>query len=243
MTAASDLQRERFRLKETIVTITAQERSHLEAAKEEIVIQRALLENFIREDPFFLVTLDPYDLTAKDAPLIVREMGRAASAVGIGPMSSVAGTIARFALEAMIGAGADHAVVDNGGDVALVCDRTVLMGIYAGPSPLKDLAFEIPPQKKPLGICTSSGTVGPSISFGSADAAVVVSGDVSLADAGATALGNAVGSASPLADSFRAVEVPGVAGALVIRGEEMALFGDLPPLRRARLAPGLITRG
>jgi hypothetical protein len=152
VTEASDLQRERFRLKETIVTITAQERDHLEAAKEEIALQRALLEEFIRSDPFFLVTLDPYDLPAKDAPLIVREMARAASAVGIGPMSSVAGTIASFALEAMIRAGATHAVVDNGGDVALIADRPVLMGIYAGPSPLKDLAFEIAPRTEPLGI-------------------------------------------------------------------------------------------
>ncbi|MDF0590845.1 UPF0280 family protein [Candidatus Methanocrinis natronophilus] len=243
MTEASDLQRERFRLKETIVTITAQERDHLEAAKEEIAIQRGLLEEFIRSDPFFLVTLEPYELPAKDAPLIVREMARAASAVGIGPMSGVAGTIALFALEAMIRAGATHAVVDNGGDVALVCDRPILMGIYAGPSPLKDLAFEIPPGKKPLGICTSSGTVGPSISFGFADAAVVVSDDVPLADAAATALGNAIGLASPLSDSFHAVAVPGVTGALVIRGEEMALVGELPPLRRARLRPELITRG
>lgn len=243
MTEVADLLRERFRLKETIVTITAQERDHLEAAKEEIAFQRALLEEFIRSDPFFLVTLEPYDGAIDGAPKIVREMVRSASAVGIGPMSSVAGTIARFALEAMIEAGATHAVVDNGGDVALVSDRPVLIGIYAGTSPLKDLAFEVAPRTEPFGICTSSGTVGPSISFGSADAAVVVSEDGTLADAAATALGNAVGEDSPLEESFRAVAVPGIAGALVIRGEEMALFGELPPLRRARLAPGLITRG
>jgi len=239
----ADLLREKFRLKETIVTITAQERSHLVAAIGEIALQRALLEEFIRSDPFFLVTLEPYDLPIDEAPQIVREMARAASAVGIGPMSSVAGTIALFALEAMIRAGATHAIVDNGGDVVLVADRPVLTGIYAGPSPLKDLAFEILPRKKPLGICTSSGTVGPSISFGSADAAVVFSEDVPLADAAATALGNAVTDGASLADSFHTVAVPGIIGALVIRGEEMALFGDLPPLRRARLAPDLITRG
>ena len=248
MTAKTDktdktvLLRERFQLKETIVTITFQERSHLEAAKEEIAIQRALLEDFIRADPFFLVTLEPYDLSTGEAPEIVREMARAGRALGIGPMSAVAGTIARFALGAMMEAGATHAIVDNGGDVALIADRPVLMGIYAGPSPLKDLAFEIAPRTEPLGICTSSGAVGPSISFGSADAAVAISEDVSLADAAATALGNAVGLASPLADSFGAVAVPGVAGALVIRGEEMALWGEVPPLRRASLRPELITR-
>jgi ApbE superfamily uncharacterized protein (UPF0280 family) len=142
----------------------------------------------------------------------------------------------------MIRAGATHAIVDNGGDVALVADRKVLMGIYAGPSPLKNLAFEIPPRERPLGICTSSGTVGPSISFGSADAAIVVSEDISLADAAATALGNAVGEDSPLAEAFDVVDRPEIAGAMVIRGEEMALWGELPPLRRANLRPDLITR-
>jgi len=157
-------------------------------------------------------------------------------------MCAVAGTIARFVLGAMMRAGATHAIVDNGGDVALIADRPVLMGIYAGTSPLRDLALTIPPREKPLGICTSSGTVGPSISFGYADAAVAISDDVSLADAAATALGNAVGLASPLADSFQSVAVPGIEGALVIRGEEMALWGEVPPLRRASLRPELITR-
>ncbi len=239
----TDLVRERFRLKETIVTITAQKQDQIEAAKEEIAFQRALLEEFIREDPFFVLTLEPYDRAIEKAPKIVRDMVRAGSAVGIGPMSAVAGTIARFALEAMIKAGATHAIVDNGGDVALVCDRSVLMGIYPGPSPLKNLAFEIPTRAAPIGICTSSGTVGPSISFGYADAAIVVSEDVSLADAAATALGNAVGVDSPLAEAFDVVDRPGIAGAMVIRGEEMALWGELPPLKRANLRPDLITRG
>jgi ApbE superfamily uncharacterized protein (UPF0280 family) len=242
VTTVTDLVRERFRLKQTIVTITAQEQDHLEAAKEEIASQRALLEEFIRDDPFFMLTLEPYDRPIEKAPLIAREMVRAGAAIGIGPMSAVAGTIASFALEAMIRAGATHAIVDNGGDVALVTDRKVLMGIYAGSSPLKNLAFEIPPRERPSGICTSSGTVGPSISFGSADAAIVVSEDVSLADAAATALGNAVGEDSPLSDSFKTVDKPGIEGALVIRGEEMALWGELPPLKRANLRPDLITR-
>jgi ApbE superfamily uncharacterized protein (UPF0280 family) len=239
----SDLVRERFRLKETIVTIKAQGRDQIEAAKEEIAFQRALLEEFIRDDPFFVLTLEPYDRPIDKAPQIVANMVEAGTAVGIGPMSAVAGTIAKFALEAMIKAGATCAIVDNGGDVALVADRPILMGIYAGTSTLKNLAFEIPPRAVPLGICTSSGTVGPSLSFGYADAAVVVSEDVSLADAAATALGNAVAGDSPLADAFYAIDRPGIVGALVIRGEEMALWGELPPLRRASFRPDLITRG
>lgn len=238
----TDLIRERFRLKQTIVTITAQERVHVEAALEEIKRQRAHLEEFIGQDPFFSLTLEPYDLPIRSAPKIVREMVRAGAAVGIGPMGAVAGTIARFALKAMIEAGATHAVVDNGGDIAMINDRQTLIGIYAGTSPLENLAVEIGPRKEPLGICTSSGTVGPSMSFGCADVAMVVSEDVPLADAAATALGNAVSAEDPLEGCFEVVDLPRIEGALVIRGEEMALWGRLPKIRRAQMRPELITR-
>jgi len=162
--------------------------------------------------------------------------------VGIGPMSAVAGTIARFALEAMIGAGATHAVVDNGGDIALINERSVIIGIYAGTSPLENLAFELPCRNTPLGICTSSGTVGPSMSFGFADAALAISKDISLADAAATALGNAVSESGNLGNCFDILDETGIEGALVIRGEEMALWGALPKIKRATLNPDLITR-
>lgn len=238
----SGLIRERFQLKQTIVSIIAQEAVHAEAAKEAIREQRKLLEDFIANDPFFMLTLEPYDLLAENTPEIVKMMVDAAAAFGIGPMSAVAGTIAGFALEAMIESGAAYAIVDNGGDVALVNDRPVHMGVYAGSSPISNLALEIPPRGAPLGICTSSGTVGPSISFGCADAALVISEDVSLADAAATALGNAVADDSSLEESFRTVDRPGVEGALVIRGQELALWGELPKIERAALRPDLITR-
>jgi len=240
-----EILREHFQLKETIVTISARERSHIEAAKRSIREQRKLLEDFIRTDPFFMITLEPYDLQADDednAPEIVLQMIRCSSAFGIGPMAAVAGVIAKYAVEAMMEAGATYAVVDNGGDISLLNDETIVVGIYAGASPIRDLAFELPPRAEPLGIATSSGTVGPSISFGCADAATVISQDPALADAAATALGNAVQAEGPLEECFRAIDRPGIDGALVIRGEEMALWGELPKLRRARVGAERITR-
>jgi ApbE superfamily uncharacterized protein (UPF0280 family) len=239
----SDIIREHFRLKETIVTISAREQGHIEAAKRSIQEQRKLLEDFIAKDPFFMITLEPYDLSSDDAPEIVRHMIRAGAELGIGPMSAVAGTIAKFAVRAMMEAGASFAVVDNGGDIALASDRSLLVGIYAGSSPLRDMALEIPSRSEMLGICTSSGTVGPSISFGCADAALVISRDPSLADAAATALGNAVQADVPLAECFSAIDRPGIEGALVIKGDEMALWGEVPKLRRARGMEERITRG
>jgi hypothetical protein len=72
---------------------------------------------------------------------------------------------------------------------------------------------------------------------------MVISEDAALADAAATALGDAVGANGPLQECFRAIDRPGIDGALVIRGEEMALWGDLPKLRRARVGAEKITRG
>ncbi len=237
-----EILREHFQLKETIVTVSAREQSHIEAAKNSIKEQRKYLEDFIEKDPFFMITLDPYDLEVDNAPDIVQQMVRCGAVFGIGPMSAVAGVIAKFAVEAMMEAGATYAVVDNGGDISILNDQPVLVGIYAGASPIRDLAFEVPSRAKPLGICTSSGTVGPSISFGCADAATVISEDPALADAAATTLGNAVQADNVLEECFRAIDRPGIDGALVIRGEEMAMWGELPKLRRARVGAERITR-
>lgn len=238
----SDILREHFQLKETIVTISAREQRHIEAAKRSIREQRGYLEDFIRTDPFFMLTLEPYDLHTDNAPEIVKQMIRCSAAFGIGPMATVAGVIAKFAVEAMMAEGATYAVVDNGGDLSILNDQSVLVGIYAGGSPIRDLAFEVLQRTKPLGIATSSGTVGPSISFGCADAATVISQDPALADAAATALGNAVAAEGPLEECFQAIDRPGIDGALVIRGEEMALWGELPTLRRARVGAERITK-
>ena len=62
-------------------------------------------------------------------------------------------------------------------------------------------------------------------------------------DAAATALGNAVQPGGSLAKCFKAIEKPGIDGALVIRGEEMAVWGELPPIRRARVGTERITKG
>jgi uncharacterized protein len=238
----SEILREHFQLRETIVTISASEKIHIDAAKESIRAERANLEDFIRKDPFFMLTLEPYDLLTDDAPEIVKQMIECSAVFGIGPMAAVAGVIAKFAVLAMMDRGATYAFVDNGGDIAILNDQPILVGIYAGSSPIRDLAFELPARSSPIGICTSSGTVGPSISFGCADSATVISQDPALADAAATTLGNAVQSEGRLEECFRAIDRPGIDGALVIRGEEMALWGELPPLRRARVWAERITR-
>ncbi|MCQ8902853.1 MAG: UPF0280 family protein [Methanothrix sp.] len=235
--------REHFRLHQTIATIVARSQEHIEIAKSAIIDSRIQLEEFIASDPIFQLTLEPYDRPVDDAPAVVKRMCHASSLFHVGPMAAVAGAIAASAVEAMVEAGADYAVVDNGGDIAICSDEPVLVGIYAGASPIKDLALEIHPAEGILGVCSSSGTVGPSISFGCADVATVISRDPAIADAGATALGNAVTPDISLEECFSAVDRTGVIAALVIRGDEMAVWGDMPPIRRARVGYDLITKG
>lgn len=236
--------KEHFQLKETIVTIVADNESYISMAKESIRHNRAVLERFIAFDPFFRSTLEPYDCP-ENAPEVVKRMVAAGNSMGIGPMSAVAGTIAAMAVGSMVDAGATFAIVDNGGDIALINDRPVIIGVYAGTSPVKDLGFRVPVHDHITGICTSSGTVGPSISFGMADAAIVFSDDVSLADAAATALGNAtcVGKEA-VEKAFDAVKhVAGIKGAAVIQGEYIGMWGSIPEMVRADIDYDCITKG
>jgi ApbE superfamily uncharacterized protein (UPF0280 family) len=231
--------RESFRLKETFVRITADEKRHIETAKEELKERRKDLDRFARWHPYFLVTLESYQVEETEVgnnsiPVVVRRMIESAEKFGLGPMSAVAGALAEFAVEAMRDAGATYAMVDNGGDVALLSDRELLVGIYAGESPFSNkVALKIKPSATMVGICTSSGTVGHSISFGHADAATVISNSASLSDAAATALCNSITDARSITKAFHAINhVEGVEGALVIYKDKLATWGGIPEIAR-----------
>ena len=234
-----------FRLKETFVWITADDKRYIEIAKEEITQQRKELERFVRWHPYFLVTLERYQIDEVEVsggrekdelPEIVRRMIDAAGKFGIGPMSAVAGTLAEFAVEAMQDAGATYAMVDNGGDIALINDREVLVGIYAGESQFSNkIALRVKPSSSLVGICTSSGTVGHSISFGTADAATVISTSASLSDAAATALCNAITDAHSITEAFSSINhVGSIEGALVIYKDVLATWGKVPEIVKTK---------
>ncbi|MCD4727427.1 MAG: UPF0280 family protein, partial [Pirellulales bacterium] len=193
------MKRHGIRIGETIATVLADEQ-FIPPAESEIRRQRWLIEEYIETDPDFLTATDPHP-AREDAPAIVRRMSEAGAKAGVGPMAAVAGAVAEFALRAMRDAGATHAVVDNGGDVAMLISRPLTVGIFTGPAKIRDIGFRLPPRPGIFGVCTSSGTVGHSLSFGRADAAVVVAENVCLADAVATALGNSI--QTPDADHVR----------------------------------------
>ncbi len=157
--------KKRIQIKETNILLTSDvEPQYLLSF---ITKCRGELKSYIRMNPEFQTSLEP--LNVGEAPLIVRMMGESARIAGVGPMAAVAGTISQLTLNFLLNHEAQHAIVDNGGDIALKINKEVIMGLYAGSSSLSGrIGFRIKPRKKALGICTSSGTVGHSISFGQA---------------------------------------------------------------------------
>ena len=232
--------REPFHFRETFATILADDPVHIAAAKAGILAARQDLEAYIARDPFFAATFEPYEPDSDD--LIIQRMGDATRKAGVGPMAAVAGAIAWAGIEAMQDVGAVFGIIDNGGDIALISDRPVRVGVHAGNAPLSNrIAFVVPPPDNILGICTSSATVGPSISFGVADAVTIFSPDVTLSDAWATAICNEIRPEDQtVLDRINPAEVDGV---FAILGDTVVRWGELPPLVNAVVDEQLISAG
>jgi ApbE superfamily uncharacterized protein (UPF0280 family) len=231
--------RRHFQYRETITTLLADAEDHIDAAIEGMLQARTAIERYIARDPFFAITYSPCTIDCDD--ITVKRMCHAAERARVGPMAAVAGAISWTGMEAMQKEGALFGVIDNGGDISLLSDRPVRVGIHAGEALISDrLAFLIPPQDQILGICTSSATVGPSVSLGVADAVTVFSHDVAVADAWATALCNRLSWDNK---TIQPLEDPLLQGVLAIQGTEIRTWGNLPPLVPAKVDHDLITRG
>ena len=198
-----------------------------EAAFQAVHRHRAHLEAYIAGHPEFLTSLIPLkwdDL----APEIVRDMLRVALLAGVGPMAAVAGAMAQFVGRDLLSL-TPNVIVENGGDIFLKYNDETKIGIFAGESPLSNrLAIRIGPEKTPVGICTSSATVGPSLSLGRADAVCVKSRSASLADAAATAVGNRVKTKKDIKKALAfGAQIKEVLGILIILGDELGVWGEL----------------
>lgn len=197
-----------------------------------VVEARRRLERYIARHPAFRTALAPLPLLA-DPPEAARRMAVAAELTGLGPMAAVAGTLAQLGAEAALADGCDEVIVENGGDIFLVAARPVTIALHAGAALGSRLAFHIDPQQTPLALCSSSGTMGHSLSFGRCDLATVASRDASLADAAATLVGNLVRRERDLTPALERVgAIPGVDGILAVVDGRIGLWGRLPPLVR-----------
>jgi len=211
-------------------------------ARELVVKYREDLLDYAKEHPRFLTSFQP--LPADDAaPEIVRLMLESSRAYEVGPMAAVAGAIAELVGRDLLGrmreaavTGAPGAVADpeliieNGGDCFIKTSKPAVVSLYAGPtSPFADkLRLRIDSTGGPRGVCTSSGTIGHSVSFGKADAVVTLAHSAALADAAATAICNVVQDPEQIRGIVEREKTRGLLlGLVILLGKHMGAWGQL----------------
>lgn len=206
-----------------------------EAARQALLEARGQIEGYAggsvqnASREAFLTSLTPLPEDPL-APPVVSAMLKAGIAAGTGPMAAVAGAVAEHVGRKLSNLFlCKEIIIENGGDLWLSFVRPLDVAIYAGDSPLSSLlGVELDPALSPCGLCTSSGTVGPSLSFGYADAAVILCADAAVADAWATAAGNMIQTAEDIGPALsRLKNRSEVLGALLVAGDRMGLQGKL----------------
>jgi ApbE superfamily uncharacterized protein (UPF0280 family) len=217
-------------IKDTDLHILA-DREVSSVAQELALRYRLQIEKYIEKCPEFARALAPLPPDVL-APPIVREMLAAGSAAGVGPMAAVAGVIAEYVGRGLVQGGCLEVMVENGGDIYIHRNRDCTVAIFAGESPLSlRVGVKLAGPTMPMAVCTSSGTVGHSLSLGLADSVTVLARSAALADAAATRLGNEIGRSPGGLGMKKALEksrdIDGVLGVVVICREKIGAVGDV----------------
>jgi ApbE superfamily uncharacterized protein (UPF0280 family) len=213
-------------VKETDLLVRADK--PLETETKDLVLRyRIPLERYLEQHPEFVRAMVPWPRDQL-APPIVRTMIAASQKAGVGPMAGVAGAIAEYVGRDLLSYSKD-VVVENGGDIFIKTGFPLVAAIFAGKSPLSNkIGVRIDSPKSPVAVCTSSGTLGHSLSLGRADAAVVISDSAALADAAATAIGNKVSSPHEIEAAIAfGQKIEGVLGIVVIVDSKIGFWGNV----------------
>jgi len=213
-------------VKETNLNIQAKT-NLTEKAVKSVLMCRNYIETYIKLHPEFATSLTPIQ-RPESAPEIICSMIEASCLAGVGPMATVAGAVAEVTGKSLL-TDSNEVLVENGGDIFVKSNTDTVFTIYAGNSPFSmTTGLLIKKRDTSYGLCTSSGTLGHSKSFGSADAAVILSDSCFLADAAATALGNRIKKASDIKDAIDAGKaIPGIQGIVIIKGDHIGLWGAI----------------
>lgn len=193
----------------------------------EILKLRRQLEEYILRHPQFKSSLVPVEMKAGRPPIAV-EMAQSAALAGVGPMAAVAGALACFLGQILCRYSAE-VIIENGGDIFMDTRHDRVIAVYAGNSPFTfKTGIKVRAGDTPLGICTSSGTVGHSLSFGNADAVVIKGKSASLADAAATGAGNLIKNKYELEKAIEYIKnLDQDLGIVAIKEDRMAAWGNI----------------
>ncbi len=196
-------------------------------SKKSLINFRKQLEEYLTNNPVFQSSHEPVKYDYK-SPLIVQEMINASAKAGIGPMGCVAGAFSQFIGEAILKEfPVNELIVENGGDIYLSVMKDLDVSVFAGNSPLSEkIGVKVPSFLSPVGVCTSSGTVGHSFSYGKADAVTIVCKSTLFADAYATAYCNKIKSERDVDKVIREIKInPDILSALIIMKDKVGITG------------------
>ncbi len=226
----SDLTRFEVKIKDTDCLFLAEKNLFGEAYKLVQAI-RTDIEGFIRSRPDFMTALEPIKLSAEEysqAEPVIKSMIDASRKTGVGPMAAVAGAVAEHACRGLLSY-TGEIIAENGGDIFIKTGKDRNLMLYAGDSPLSGkVGIRIKAWETPLGVATSSGRVGHSLSLGHANAVCVVSKDAALSDAAATAVCNKVTCAGDIEKALQfSKSIEGVLGCVVIYEDKLGSSGKI----------------
>lgn len=200
--------------------------SFLTMVEKELKKLRKTIVDYDRSHPSFIQSLIPLE-TDPLAPSLIRDMLTASKIAGVGPMAAVAGTVSKY-IGKTIEPYSQEIMVENGGDLLVKTAKERRIAIHTGNSRFSDLGIKIKPGEKALGVCTSSGAMGHSLSFGKADAVTIISENIPLSDAVATAVGNRIKTRNDVEKGLTwAKEIPEILGVLIVIEDQLGAWGEI----------------
>ncbi len=178
--------------------------------------------------PDFRTSLVPVP-TPASAPEVARRMAHGADIAGVGPFAAVAGTVAQMVAERFAPVSPDI-IVENGGDIYICSRRDRVVGLLPDPASGEMIGVVVKAQDCPVSLCSSSATVGHSLSLGVGDIAAVRARDASLADAAATLFGNMLQGPDDVArvtERAAAMAHLGIEGVYAQCGGRVGIWGNM----------------
>jgi len=215
-----------FRIGESNIMISS-DKPIKTVAKKILTKIRSDIKNYIKIHPEFSESFNPVKIK-RSVPNIIKKMGKAAQSANVGPMAAIAGAIAEE-LGNNLSATTSELIIENGGDIFINVKRQIIIGIWSQNKKINNnLGILLNKKRGRCAICTSSGTLGHSFSYGKADAATVIAKNAALADAWATRLGNEIKTPKDIKRAIALLkDIRGIIGALVIHKKSIALWGDI----------------
>lgn len=227
-----------FTEKESDITIISDLKSAISKARTAFYHHRKILEKYVTKHETFLTSFSP--VSVNTAYKIVKLMADAAYLFDVGPMAAVAGAFADLMVKEMKeknerGKISRVALVENGGEIAIDSEKSMKIALYAGYNELNlNIGFLIEENDCPMGIGTSSATIGHAVSLGEADAVTVFAKNATFGDTAATKIANLV-KGDDIEKSIKAAldaadDIPEIRGAFINRGNKIGSTGKIPKM-------------